>query len=366
MARRTAPVEVRKENLFLRVMMDGDLTFEDVTRFVGKKSPYPKFTSIASARVSDQIVSYTMQQVPKRLLQRRREEELAIPRSPLSFLEGAALEMLSTEGGLPEGTLVVIRDGVRTDFTMTITDSGVLSIEPVPAQAPAPQEGEEASEESDQDEAEDVFEVPARPLRFDMFFRSPKVDRVLAIHFNGYLDRAPGELETLTRVALKALHSLIPLPNFQLLAGFQSTDQPSPPAAAPVAPATPAGGAVDFTFPVWLYAADNTTAVEGGYLRVVIDLEHANNATGRLLFNLEPDEKLAPHFQAYMRVATNAVNEMIDKRLPLEDQREIGYDIILGNVSEGTVERIRDAVGQINSTLLLTPTLYQEQPAASE
>lgn len=338
---RRSPVEVRKESLFLRVMIDGSMTFEDVTRFVGKKAPYPKFSSIASARVSDKIVSFTMQQVPKRLLQRRREEELYIPRSPLSHLEGSALKMME-EDSLKEGQLVVLRDDERHEFTMQLTDSGVLSLEPV-------------NETSDE-----PFEIPARPLRFDFFFRSPRVDRVLAVNFNGYLDRAPGEAETLTRVVLKAIHSLIPMANFQVLSGITSTDQPTPPAAAPVMPAKWAGGDVEFYVPTWLYAADNNTAVAGGNLRVVMNLEHTNHMTGQLLFDVHPDEALAEHYGEYSRIGMAALGEMIAKRLPVEDQRNIGYDIILGDVSDETVERIRDAVSSINSTLLLTPTLHQE------
>ena len=356
MARRSAPVEVRKENLFLRVKMNDELTFEDVTRFVGKKAPYPKFSSIASARVSDKIVSFTVQQIPNRLLSRRREEDLAIPRSPLSFLEATALQMMEADS-LPQGVLAVIRDGVRTDFTMDLSDSGVLALAPVPAETPEGQEPEAG------EDAEEAFEIPKRPLRFDLFFRSPKVDRVLAVHFNGHMDRAAGELETLHRVVLKALHSLIPLANFQMLAGIQSTEQPSPPAAAPVAPAAWSGGDVEFTVPAWLYAADNNTAVEGGYLKVVIDLEHANNATGRLLFSITPDEKLAPHFEAYTAIASRAVDELIAQRVPVNDQQEIGYDIVLGDVSDSTVERLREDLGDVAATLLLTPTLHQVQAA---
>lgn len=340
-------MKVRKESLFLRVMMGDEMAFEDVTRYTGKKSPYQKFSSIASARASEKIVSFTLQHVTKRSLPKAREQVLAIPRSPLSHLEGDALKMIE-EGTLPDGKLIAKYNGATYEFNATRDASGTLSLDA-------------ASEDADQ-----PFEVPKRPLLFDFFFRSPVVDRVLAVSFQGHMDRAPGDSETLARVVLKAVTALLPLADFQLLSGLTSVDLPVPPAAAPVAPAARSAGDVEFQVPTWLYDESGQTGIAGGYLNVKVDLEHANQATGRLLYNITPDAELEEHFSVYAENAANAVAEIVTTLMPLEEQKNLTFDIVLGDVTDGSVERLRDIVGKLSSTLLLTPKMYQAVPTESQ
>ena len=96
-----------------------------------------------------------------------------------------------------------------------------------------------------------------------------------------------------------------------------------------------------------------------GTLGVKVDLEHANPTTGKLLYHYTPSEELKDHFESYRTLIDSTITTLITNNLGLEEVSGITYDIVLGGVEAGTVERLKDAIESILG-LDCTPTQFRQ------
>lgn len=337
MARNT-PVRAQKEELFMRVIVDDAPVFLNVTSHVGKTSPYTsKVKSSVGFRVSPDVAAYSLLQVTKSSMKRLVDKPLQIPRGTLGHLESTATQMVKDDT-LGKDELVAFFDGTEYRFSLAIDDAGVLTVEPK--------------------FEDDPFELPPRAMRYDLFLRSPKVDRVLAVSFSGHLDRKPGESETRTRAVLKVLANLSGLANFHLLAGFAAVDMPGAPSGPPIAPKRKADDKVIFDVPTCVFTEDGADVVGQGTVSVEVDLDHANASTGQLLYHIAPDEQLTSVFAVYKSTMADAIATEVRKLMSEAEQRDLTYDIVLGDVSVGSIDRLRDITAQVPA-LDLTPTQYR-------
>lgn len=347
MARRT-PVDVKKEDLFMRVVVDDAPVFLNVTNHVGKKSPYStKVKSTVGVRASNQVMAYSLLQVTKSAAKQMMQRPLQIPRGTLTVLEAQALDYVKKDS-LADDEIVAVMDKEEYRFASTVDDAGILSLEP--------------------QFEDDPYELPPRALRIDFYLRSKKVDRVLAVGFSGHLDRRPGESETRTRTVLKVITNLLALANFSLLTDFNAVDLPMPPAGPPVAPKRKADDRVEFKIPVRLFTEDAQPVMVGeeeseqypaqGNVSVEIDLDHANASTGQLLYHITPDEALKPAFGPYKDNMANFVTMVVNEVIGDEERRDLTYDIVLGDVSAGAIERMQKATADLGG-VDLTPTQHR-------
>jgi len=319
----------------MRVVVDGKPSFLDVTSHVGKESPYKsQVRTTVGSRVSDAFVSFSVLQVTKAAASRVLGEPLKIPRGTLEAVEQEALKF-QRDGALKSGTILVKWDDDTYTFQSEVDDAGVVRLEP---------------------EFEDEpFEIPPRALRFTFFLPSPKVDRVLAVSFSGFMDRRPGEAETRTRAVLKALNNLSHLASFRMLSGIQATDMPPVPVGAPVMPVRKADDRVLFTIPVGFWDEDGSTLQAAGEVTAEVDLDHANAATGQLLYHVTTDnEQLNELLPTYKRILLDTLTTLMRDILPEAEQQELAYDIVLGQVGHGDIQRLNDAVQKFPG-LDLTP-----------
>lgn len=341
MARNSAPVNVVKESLFMRVIVDGEPAFLDVTSHVGKQSPYKtKVRTTVGYRVSKETVAFSVMQVTKNSAKRILSEDapLKIPRGTLTHLEEKAKALTGDESFTGEDVLLVMGDE-EYRFKFRIDDTGILSLEP--------------------EFEDDAFELPARPLRFTLYFRSPKADRIISVGFSGFIDRKPGDSETVTRVALKAIANATGLANFRILTGIETVDMPAPPVGAPVMPMRRAEDHVTFDIPLRLFDEEGAEFVGEGTVSVEVDLDRANASTGQLLYHVTPDEELEPVLEVYRTTLMQAIGTVMKSLLPEAEQRDLTYDIVLGQVGAGDIQRLKDITAQFPA-LDLTPTQYRE------
>lgn len=343
MARNAAPVKIVKESLFMRVVVDDEPTFLDVTSHVGKDSPYKsKVRTTVGSRVSDKVVSFSILQVTKATSKRVLDSELRIPRTTLASSEEVAAR-LSDDETFGSADVIVQMDDREYRFRYAIDDAGVMSLEPAFEDEP--------------------FELPTRPLRFTLYFRSPKAERVLAISFSGFIDRKPGDSETVTRMALKAVANLSGLAHFRILSGVETVDLPSPPSGPPAAPARKADDHVRFDIALNLFDESGAEHMGSGTVEVEIDLDHANAATGRLLYHVAAPEELEAVLGVYKTTLMDAIATAMKELIPEAEQADLTYDIVLGQVTSGTIGRLKEATS-VFPHLDLTPSQYRARPRA--
>ena len=322
----------------MRVVVDDQATFLDVTSHVGRQSPYTsKVRTTVGSRVSDEVVSFSVLQVTKASSKRVLADPLKIPRGTLSAIEAKALELAKNEE-FKANEIVASWEGAEYRFTYEVDDAGVISLEP----------------QFD----DDPFEIPAKALRFDFYLRSPKAERVLAVSFSGYLARKHGEAETLTRSVVKALNNLSHLASFRILSGVEATDMPPVPAGAPVAPARKPDDRVVFNIGANLWDESGAEIQGEGDIQVEIDLDHANASTGQLLYHVScADEALEVMLPVYKPILLDTIATIMRDLLPESEQRDLTYDIVLGQVGHGEIQRLKEATSKFPG-LDLTPNQY--------
>lgn len=347
MAHIASPVNVTKEQLFLRVPVDGNLVFVDVSSYTGKKSPYTsKVRTSVGARISKEVLAYCLMQVPKKFMQSLFvENDLRLPRRNFYALEERSLE-LSNDQEMPLGAddLILDMQGETRRFKFKLED-GVFFLKPSSA------------------DEDDVFELPARPLTYSIYFRSPNIDRIVAIQYRGFLDRKPGEAENYTRLAAKALANLSGLANFQIVTGIVAVDMPHPPTAPAIRPARLKSDVVRFNVPVVMYDNEGASVQGSGSIAVEIDLDHANSTTGQLIFNLDPSDDIKPIFPVYEKLVRDAITAEVNKLIPADEMQRFTYDIVLGDLDTNAIAAMRSYLTSFPG-LDVTPSQYRTRTVA--
>lgn len=327
----------RKEALFIRVPApDNTAEFHDVTTFIGKPMPFANPKATCGMRVTDEAVVFSLLHLTKRAASGLISKPLDLPRGPLARLERAA-------GSLSEldiATLAVDFDGKQYMFPIERDANGVLEINDIP---------------------EDLtIELPRSAMQITLAMRSPITNRILILGFIGHVGK-PGNSETLRRVSAMVMFSISQLAQFRLLAEIETVIVPAP-IRAGYRPAVRKGeDKAQFLLPVWLFNDSNPPEpIASGQVGIEVDLDTANHVTGRLLFQFHPDQALAPFFDAHRYIIEQTVSTHVRNFLGDEEVKAITVDIVLGEVSPGTLERLRQAMQTMNGGFDFTPKLFQK------
>lgn len=328
----------RKEALFVRVPAPDDtVAFHNVTSHVGKPMPFSAPQATAGMRVSTEVVSFSLLHLTKKSAKSVAERVLEMPRGPLSRLERRAVA-IDAETPIGLGDLVVEMEENLYRMKLERDENGVLSLEV---------EGED-----------DSFVLPKSSVRISLYMRSPGVGRLVAIGFIGHLGK-PESTETVRRVAAMVLFSLSQLTEFKVLGGVETVTVPSNSARYAVRPTRKPSEKAAAVIPAYLFSETEMALLGHGTISVEVDLESANPTSNRLLFHVTPSAELEPFFEEYRSVIDSTISTHVRQTLSDEEVAEITYDIVLGNVSSGTVERLREALEAAVTGFDFTPRQYQ-------
>ncbi len=307
----------RKEAYYVRVALpDGTNQFFPATDFIGKEMPFDKPKETCAMRVYPDVVCFSLLHLTKKASAEMAGRVIEMPHGPLARLARRS-QMYSPLGA---GELVVEHNEAETRMTYDIDDAGVATIETP--------------------DGETAFELDRRGERVSVYLHSPVVGRTVAIGFIGHVGK-PGGNETVRRCAAKILNAALALPEFQLLAGIETVAVPAMPGGG-MARATRTGPHT-IELPIQLFT-EELAPVGAGAVAVEFDLEHASYATERLLFRLHPSETIAEKFEPYRAVCERAIAEYLPIVLEPEQIKSIIFDIVLGEVEPGTVERLDEAL----------------------
>lgn len=336
----------RKEAFFIRVPAPDDtVAFHDATAHLGKTMPFTKPQATCGMRATSDVVSFALLHLTKRTAANIAAKELEMPRGSLARLERRAAQISAdTENELGTDDLIV-EMGEETHRFKVERNNSVLTLETV-------------------GDAEDTsFELPKSAVQMSIYLRSPGVGRVLAVGFIGHVGK-PESSETVRRVTAMVLTSLSQLTPFRVLAGIEAVQVPVSPARFAVRPARKPAEEAAAVIPVYLFSNDEQPAHVGtGSIKVRVDLESANPTSSRLLFHIEPSAEVAEHWAAYHQVADRTIADAVRGHLGDEDITTITYDIVLGEVDDKAVSRLRDALNTLEGGLDFTPRMYQPHAA---
>lgn len=332
-----------REAFFARVVgPDDSLTFVNVTDHIGKPLPFRKPKATLAMSVTDTAVFFSLLHITTKSASKAADKPISMPRG--SFAK--AQRKLTTLDPVGGGDCLVEFEGEQHRFRIERDGAGLARLH-----------------WDDLENDEPVLKLDGRATQLSLTLWSEAAGRPLAISFIGHVGK-PGNADTILRAASMVLYSMSGLPEFRILTGIDVVDVP-PPAnryAATVASRRSAGRAA-LELPVWLFSeASLGEPVGSGTVEVEIDLENANPTTNRLLIKLTPGDTLTELFDRYRSTMDGAVMERLRTTLGDDDVSTITYDIVLGSVSVGTVERLVDALKGIGG-LDLTETRAREHPA---
>jgi hypothetical protein len=332
----------RKEAFFIQIDSVDDKTpyFVNVSKELGKPVRFTKPLATCALRVTDDAVLFSMLKLYTRTRVALVSRPLSMPPGPLARLER---RLAALPEKLAENELYVEHDEVLHKLTFTRDENGVVSLE-----APA--------------DAEDVvFELPRTPLQLTMFLPGAK-GRTVAVGWIGYQSK-PGSPETLVRAAAFALNHLSGLAEFCVISGIQTVKVPASPGRySVVRPARKADDDVRVHVPVRLWDGEPPQNVGAGTVAVQVDLDTANPVSGRLLLNLTPSKEIEELFAAYRSSFDRAVAVALTDNLGHDDVTDIVCDIALGDVSTGTIGRLREAAETITGFDLTTKQFVKFDP----
>lgn len=324
----------RKEAFFVQVKnADEKPIFFDATDHLGKPMPYSEPLATAALRVLDDAVVFSVLRLTKKARTRivpgdgSAPEPLRLPHSPLSRLE----RRLATvrDRLTPEVVIVEIEDEEHV-LTLTRDENKVATLA-------TPVDAEEGS-----------LTLPKSALRVSAYMLSPR-GKAVAVGFIGHIGR-PETPETVVRAASLALSYLSNLQVFKLVAGIDIVNVPAP-AARPVVHRVVRKPSDEVTVKVpvrlWSTASGAPAQVAAGFVDVKVDLDTANPVSGRLLFHFTPDAALAEAFEAYRGQMDRAVTHEMTKYLGADEMEGLVYSIALGELSEGDLERLRNAAATV-------------------
>jgi hypothetical protein len=326
-----------KEKFYVRVpIAQGPVLFCDATAYIGKEMPYAKPQATCVMRVEVDTVYFSLLHISRKNATEFAQKPIKIPRGPVEKMRkgfnGLDLESndVWVEVEFGDDEKILHRYKISRD------ENGVGRLEIVPGYGA----GDDKSDDP-------TFDLPIKAVEMRLYMKSPKLNRRISVNFIGHIGK-PRTPESVGRAAAMILNSMSGLAEFRQIAGIEAMKVPAPPAkwAARPAPRRDEERVV-FSVPLQLFTAEYNP-VGAGDLVVEVDLESINQATGRLLFHATAPEHMAEVFNTEYRdiVLGNALVEAMRKELG-EELEMIVYEIMLGEVGLGTVDRIRDAAKKI-------------------
>lgn len=330
-----------KEAFHVRVATpDGQYSFVNASPYVGKEMPYTKPLATCAMRVEGSVVAFSLLHLTKKTATTIVSQPIVIPRGPLSRLvrRAGVLEIA------PGEIVAELGDDVYR-LTYEVDDAGLATIEVAPGGGGGDAKDEDVS-----------FELPMRAVQMSLYIKSSKVDRVLAVGFIGHLGK-PGTPETLTRAVAMILNSITGMVEFRVLSAIERAKVPTAPSKWASRPSVrkPEERAA-FELILNLFTSERAPVASGTAI-VEIDLDNANPSTGRLLYHITPSSSIEEVFSDYRGIVDGAVTDVLRKQLG-DELTQITYDVVLGDVGAGTIDRLKAAVSGLNG-MDLTPREYR-------
>jgi len=321
-----------KERLFVQVVeVDKTPTFVDVTSALGKPVAFANPLATCAVRVTSDAVFFSMLKLSKRTKTTFLTYPLAVPSGPLAKLE-RKLDAVDT-GANPTRILAsIVADKNTYDavFDLHTDSSGIATVTGV------------VDEDGELDPDMFVFDLPRTPLQITLFIPGVK-DRVVSVAWSGYLNR-PDTKETLTRAVALTLNHMCGLNYFQILTGIMTVKVPAPVGKFTVAtPRRSAKDRVVVDVPVYLWPDGTAQTPLEGVVTVEVDLDQASPTTNRLMLHTAPGESIATEFEPYRSAFDLAVHEHIVTAFGVDEIDDLVCDIVLGDISDGQLERLKHA-----------------------
>jgi len=328
--------KIRKEAIFVRVPApDNTADFHDVTEFIGKPMPFTNPKATCGMRVTQSTVAFSLLHLTKRAVLGLTKKNIESPRGPLARLERIA----NDNNDIDNNQLIVIFNDNKYMFSMHLDSNNVLDLE--------------------SSEPDTIFELPKSAVQITLLFKSSTTPRIVVIGFIGHIGK-PGNNESVRRVASMVLFSMSQLLQFRLLSNVETVSVPNPPRPGFKPFVRKDNDRVQDVIPLWLYDdASQPNLVTKGNLGIEVDLDQANLSTGRLLFKYLPDENILPFFETYKNIIDSTITSLFKIKLGETEIKSITVDIVLGEVSSGTIETLRETIKSFSVGLDLTPKLYQ-------
>lgn len=343
-----APARPTREAYFVRVAgpEDGSPQFFNATQHLGRPMPFEKPLATCAMQVKDDLIAFSLLHLTKRTAPSIASAPVSMPRGSLAKLERHSAGYAE----LGAGEIAVELNEETYRLTVERDENGVATLEQV-----LPTESEESGEVP----ADTTFELPRSAVQLTLFLRSPAVGRLVGVTFIGHLGKPGDGIETVPRAAAKVLNSLSQLAEFRILTGIETVNLPPAPNrwAIRAAARRPEEQPI-VEVPVWLFSAEFQPLAAGSVV-VEVDVENANPSSGRLLCKYAPSEPIAELFPHYRNTFDLQIAAKLRLALGDDDIASITYDIVLGTVDTGTLERLREALGTIAGQDL-TPTQVKD------
>jgi hypothetical protein len=325
--------KARKEALFMRVTApDQTVEFHEVTSFVGKPSPFKNPKATLAMRVTDVSISFSLLHLTKKSATGLAGKSIDFPHGPLMKIERIGLENLD----LPDNTLEVLVNNETYKYVVEKDVNGVVTLE-----------GEDGA-----------VDLPKGVMQVTLKLKTPVIARPVFIGFIGHLGK-PGSTETVRRIASMILFSITQLLQFRVITEFETVRVPAAPRSI-ARPTRKPGERANIAFPVWLFDEKATQLVASGEVICEIDLDQANPSTGRLLLNLTPSKDLENFFEEYRNSVDLAVTQKLRGYLGDDEMKMITVDIVMGEVSAGTIERLKSALESALQGFDVTPNQFRD------
>jgi hypothetical protein len=209
----------------------------------------------------------------------------------------------------------------------------------------------------------ETFEHPKEGLEFQLYFYSQPAQRPIAVSFTGYQGKG-GDLTSPDRVAAKILFQMLQLGDFLILAGFSAMKVPPPPLRRVSLPfGTRPEEKVAVLLPVALYDTPASpdlppSFLASGTLGVELDVGIANPGSSRFVLHYTPDSDLAPFFDDFRDYIDSVVMGLISNALSQEEIQNINLSIVLGSITVGTVETLRELFKPLTAGISFTHGAY--------
>lgn len=325
-----------KEAIYIQVPTpDGAVEFHDATEHLGRKLPFKNPKMVCGMSVNGTAVAFSLLMLTKKSASGYAAKDLSLPRPSLYRLARYA-----AENPLEDGEALVEYEGKTQKCKILIGESGIAELEPLD---------------------EDIsLELPRGAARLTVLLKTPNLDRPIAVGFTGYPGK-PGTPSSARRMAAMALYSLTLLAPFRLLTRIETFTVPAGPRA--YAPQRSQVGEATAAIPIWLFADDGTgvpAAVAHGDVIASVDIDQANPTTGRPVVHLTPDEALAEHFEPYREKLSEIVGDALTEAIGSQEMRELTVSIVLGDISEGHVGMLNDALKSLSPGYDVSPSAHQK------
>lgn len=332
----------KKEAFFVQVpTSDNSVAYFNVTEHLGKAMPFEKPKATCAMRVTAESISFSLLHLTKKAATTVAGQSLQMPRGPLAKLERRAAtftdladdEVAVEHGRDEEGKAIVHKLKIERD------ENGIAHLSSI--------------------DDEVNFELPKGAVGLSIYMRSPAVKRIMGVGFIGHIGK-PGDPTSLSRAVSMALFSLSQLTEFKILSGIETVNVPAPPSKWGTARrAVQRQEKAAAMVPTRFFSGDPQPAPVGaGHVGVEVDLENANPNSGRLLFHYTPDKDLEAAWPSFRPLYDSTISALVTSHLGADEVADITYEIVLGAVEAGTVERLKEALEAIKG-LDCTPTQYR-------